>query len=81
MMADVRSAVDERGADVNEAADDGRTPLMCACSYCVDPDVVGFLLSKGADARAAEFAAALDAARAAEAARPGPWHGRRAASP
>jgi hypothetical protein len=54
MMADVRSAVDERGADVNEAADDGRTPLMCACSYCVDPDVVGFLLSKGADARAAD---------------------------
>ena len=54
MMAEVRSAVDERGADVNEAAADGRTPLMCAASFCVDPDVVGFLLSKGADARAAD---------------------------
>ena len=44
---DVRAAIDG-GADVNETADTGRTPLMLAASFSVDPQVVPLLLSKGA---------------------------------
>ena len=47
MVLEVRSAIDS-GADVNETNEDGRSPLMLACSYCVDPEVVSLLLSKGA---------------------------------
>jgi len=43
----LRSAV-EQGADVNEPGSDGKTPLMFASSFSADPDVVSFLLSKGA---------------------------------
>ena len=46
-LADVRAAL-ENGADVNEAGSQGQTPLMLACSHCLDAEVVPFLLSKGA---------------------------------
>ena len=44
----VRTALDAAGANVNEAGEDGRTVLMSAAAACADPEVVAFLLSKGA---------------------------------
>ena len=51
----VRAALDG-GANVNEAADDGKTVLMSAAAACADPEVVAFLVSKGANARATDAA-------------------------
>ena len=51
--AEVRDALSQ-GADVNAVSDDGRTVLMNACAFCVDPDCVSFLLSKGASPHTAD---------------------------
>lgn len=37
------------GADVNQLADDGRTPIFLAAEFCTDIDVIKYLLAQGAD--------------------------------
>ena len=47
----LRDAIDNYDADVNETDDLGRTPLMLACSYATNQNVVALLLQKGATPR------------------------------
>jgi hypothetical protein len=44
----------EHGAEVNAAAESGRTPLMLAAMSDRSSSIVGLLLARGADARAAD---------------------------
>ena len=55
----------EAGADVNQADDDGTTPLMLACRWADDPAIIRLLLESGADifARDAEGDTPYDYAR------------------
>ena len=46
--AEVRAALEDGSADVHASGEDGRTLLMNAAAFCVDPDCIAMVLSKGA---------------------------------